>query len=350
MIPTRAYAGFAATTPLGPHTIDRRDPGPTDVQIEILYCGVCHSDLHTVRSEWTPPSYPCIPGHEIVGRVVATGKDVTTFRSGDIAGVGCLVDSCRECRSCNDGLEQFCERGATWTYGSKDRHTGGVTYGGYSTTIVVDQHFVVHIPVLLDLAAAAPLLCAGITTYSPLRHWRVGPGSRVGIVGLGGLGHMAVKIAHALGAQVTLFTTSSGKETDAKRLGADQVVLSRDTAAMNQRANSLDFILDTVAASHDLNPYLGCLDREGVMVVVGGPPTPHPPVLSGKLVGKRRSLAGSLIGGLGETQEMLDFCAKHGITCDIEVIRMQQINQAYERMLKSDVKYRFVIDMASLRG
>lgn len=350
MIPTPAYAGFAATTPLGPHTIDRRDPGPTDVQIEILFCGVCHSDLHTVKSEWTPPTYPCVPGHEIVGRVVAVGKDVKTFKTGDIAGVGCLVDSCRECRSCKEGLEQFCEPGPTWTYGSKDRHTGGVTYGGYSTTIVVDQHFVVHIPASLVLASAAPLLCAGITTYSPLRHWKVGPGTRVGIVGLGGLGHMAVKIAHAMGAHVTLFTTSPGKEADAKRLGANQVVLSRDAAAMSQRANSLDFILDTVAASHDLNPYVVCLDRESVMVVVGGPPTPHPPVLVGKLVSKRRSLAGSLIGGIKETQEMLNFCAEHGITCDIEMIRMQQINAAYERMLKSDVKYRFVIDMASLRG
>jgi len=348
MIPARAYAAFAATTRLGPHAIDRRDPGPTDVQIEILYCGVCHSDLHTVKSEWTPPTYPCVPGHEIIGRVAAVGRDVKRFKAGDIAGVGCLVDSCGECRDCTSGLEQFCARGATWTYDSDDRHTGGVTYGGYSSTIVVDEHFVVHIPASLDLAAAAPLLCAGITSYSPLRHWKVGPGSRVGVVGLGGLGHMGIKIAKALGAQVTLFTTSAGKEADARRLGAEQVVLSRDAAAMTRCANSLDFIFDTVAASHDLNPYLMTLDRDGVMVVVGGPPTPHPSVIANKLVNKRRALAGSLVGGLTETQEMLDFCAEHRITCDIEMIQMPQINEAYERMLRSDVKYRFVIDMASL--
>ena len=348
MIPTRAYAGFGATTPLRAHTIDRRHPGPTDVQIDILFCGVCHSDLHTVKSEWTPPTYPCVPGHEIVGRVVAIGNDVKTFRIGDIAGVGCLVDSCRKCRSCKEGLEQFCEPGATWTYGSKDPHTGGVTYGGYSTTLVVDQHFVVHIPASLDLAAAAPLLCAGITTYSPLRHHKVGPGSRVGVVGLGGLGHMGVKIAKALGAHVTMFTTSPEKIADAKRLGADEVLVTRGAWAWD--AAPLDMILDTVAASHDLNPYLKCLGRDGVMVVVGGPPTPHPPINASLLVGRRRMLAGSLIGGIEETQEMLDFCAEHGITCDIELIEMQQINEAYERMLKSDVKYRFVIDMASLRG
>lgn len=349
MISTPAYAGFAAMTPLGPHAINRREPGPTDVQIDILFCGVCHSDLHTVKSEWTPPTYPCVPGHEIIGRVVAVGSDVTVFKVGDIGGVGCLVDSCRTCPNCMEDLEQFCERGPTWTYGSTDPHTGGVTYGGYSTTIVVDEQFVVHIPASLDLASAAPLLCAGITTYSPLRHWRVGPGKRVGIVGLGGLGHMGVKLAHAMGAHVTLFTTSSAKEADARRLGADVVVLSRDPEQMKSCANSLDFILDTVAASHDLNPYIVLLAREGVMTLVGGPPTPHPPILAGKLVNKRRSLAGSLIGGLKETQEMLDFCAEHRIACDIEMIRMQQINNAYERMLKSDVKYRFVIDMASLK-
>jgi uncharacterized zinc-type alcohol dehydrogenase-like protein len=351
MIPTRAYAGFAATTPLGPHTIDRRDPGPTDVHIDILFCGVCHSDLHTVRSEWGKATYPCVPGHEIVGRVIAVGKDVTQFKAGDHAAVGCMVDSCRDCASCNAGLEQYCDnRRVTWTYDSPDPHTGGVTYGGYSTTIVVDEHFVVPVPASLDLAAAAPLLCAGITTYSPLRHWKVGPGSRVGIVGLGGLGHMGIKLANAMGARVTLFTTSPGKEADAKRLGAHQVVLSRDTAAMSQSANSLDFILDTVAASHDLNPYLGSLDRDGAMVLVGLPPTPHSPVQANRLTSKRRALAGSGIGGMAETREMLDFCAAHSITCDIEMIRIQEINEAYERILRSDVKYRFVIDMASLRG
>ena len=349
MFDTPAYAGFSPTTPLGPHTIDRRDPGPTDVQIDILFCGVCHSDLHTVKSEWTPPVYPCIPGHEIVGRVTALGSDANGFKVSDVVGVGCLVDSCRQCASCTVNLEQFCELGATWTYGSADKRTGGPTYGGYSTTIVVDQHFVLHMPPSLDLAAAAPLLCAGITTYSPMRHWEVGPGKRVGVVGLGGLGHMAVKIAHAMGAHVSMFTTSAAKETAARRLGADQVVLSRDDGQMKQQANSLDFILDTVAASHDLNPYLMTLAREGAMVLVGGPPTPHPPVIAGKLVAKRRMLAGSLIGGLKETQEMLDFCATHGIAADIEMIRMQQINEAYERMLRSDVKYRFVIDMASLK-
>lgn len=350
MISTPAYAGFSPTTPLRRHTIARRDPGLTDVQIEILFCGVCHSDLHTVKSEWSPPTYPCVPGHEIVGRVTTVGSDVKRFKVGEIVGVGCLVDSCRTCASCKADLEQFCEPGATWTYGSADKKSGGSTYGGYSTTIVVDQHFVLHIPAPLDLAAAAPLLCAGITTYSPLRRWNVGPGKRVGVVGLGGLGHMAVKIAHAMGAQVVMFTTSHTKESDARRLGANQAVLSRDDGQMKQQANSLDFILDTVAASHDLNPYIMTLAREGVMVLVGGPPTPHPPVIAGKLVAKRRSLAGSLIGGLKETQDMLDFCARHGITADIEMIRMQQIDEAYERMLKSAVKYRFVIDMASLRA
>lgn len=350
MIKAAAFAGFAPTTPLGPHMIARRDPGAADVQIDILFCGVCHSDLHTVKSEWTPPIYPCVPGHEIVGRVTAVGGEVTRFSAGDIVGVGCLVDSCRKCDSCKADLEQFCEPGATWTYGSTDRKSGGPTLGGYSTAIVVDQHFVLRIPASLDLARAAPLLCAGITTYSPMRHWKVGPGKRVGVVGLGGLGHMAARIARALGAHVTVFTTSRSKEADARRLGADQVVLSSDDAQMKQRANSLDFILDTVAASHDLNPYLVTLARDGVMALVGGPPTPHPPILSGKLVARRRALAGSLIGGLKETQEMLDFCAANGLAADIEMIRMQQINEAYERMLKSDVKYRFVIDMASLRS
>jgi len=353
MIPTRAYAGFSATTPLGPHTIDRRDPGPTDVQIEILYCGVCHSDLHTVRGEWDPATYPCVPGHEIVGRVAAVGARVTKFKAGDQAAVGCMVDSCRNCRSCNEGLEQYCDnRKVTWTYDSPDRHTGGVTYGGYSSTIVVDEHFVARVPAGLDLAAAAPLLCAGITTYSPLRHWKAGPGVRVGVVGLGGLGHMAVKLAHAMGAHVTLFTTSPGKRDDAMRMGADDVVVTTDVGwprVRAQHAAPLQLIIDTVALSHDLNPYLATLDRDGAHVLVGLPPTPHPAVIAGRLTSKRRSLAGSGIGGMAETQQMLDFCGAHGIVCDIEMIRMQQINDAYERMLRSDVKYRFVIDMASLR-
>ncbi len=349
MIPTRAYAGFSATAPLGPHTIERRNPGPTDVQIDILFCGVCHSDLHTVRGEWDAATYPCVPGHEIVGRVVAVGGAVRKFAVGDHAAVGCMVDSCRNCRSCNEGLEQYCDnRKVTWTYDSPDRHTSGVTYGGYSATIVVDEHFVARLPANLDLAASAPLLCAGITTYSPLRHWKTGPGVRVGIVGLGGLGHMGVKLAHAMGAHVTLFTTSPSKEGDARRMGADEVVVT--SGAGRWRAGEpLHLILDTVAMSHDLNPYLAALDRDGAHVLVGLPPTPHPPVLANRLTSKRRSLAGSGIGGMRETQEMLDFCGEHGIVCDIETIRIQQINEAYERMLKSDVKYRFVIDMASLR-
>jgi len=349
MIPTRAYAGFSATTPLGPHTIQRRDPGPTDVQIEILYCGVCHSDLHTVRGEWDTPTYPCVPGHEIVGRVTAVGSNVSAFRPGDHAAVGCMVDSCRSCRSCNEGLEQYCDnRQVTWTYDSKDAHTGGVTYGGYSSTIVVDEHFAARIPPSLDLAAAAPLLCAGITTYSPLRHWNTGPMMRVGIVGLGGLGHMGVKLAHAMGAHVTLFTTSPGKSDDARRMGADEIIVTRDPEWTRQTQAPIDLIIDTVALSHDLNPYLGTLGRDGALVLVGLPPTPHPAVIANRLTSKRRSLSGSGIGGMRETQEMLDFCGQHGIVCDIEMIRMQQINEAYERMQRSDVKYRFVIDMASL--
>lgn len=353
MIPTRAYAGFAADAPLRAHTIDRRDPGPTDVQLEILYCGVCHSDLHTVRGEWGEATYPCVPGHEIVGTVVAVGRAVTRFKPGDHAAVGCMVDSCRHCASCNAGLEQYCDnRQVTWTYDSPDRHTGGVTYGGYSRVIVVNEHFVVAVPAALDLAAAAPLLCAGITTYSPLRHWNTTGGTRVGIVGLGGLGHMGVKLAHAMGAHVTLFTTSPGKADDAHRLGADEVVVTGTGTNWARGASStagIDLIVDTVALSHDLNPYLGCLARDGTMVLVGLPPTPHPAVLANRLTSRRRSLAGSGIGGMQETREMLDFCAAHRIACDIEMIAMSQINEAYERMLRSDVKYRFVIDMATLK-
>ncbi len=340
------FAAESATTPLAPYTFERRDPGPDDVRIDIAYCGVCHSDLHTARSEWGPSLYPCVPGHEIVGRVSAVGGNVTRFRAGDLAGVGCMVDSCRSCATCQEGLEQYCERGFIGTYGGKER--GGYTLGGYSKAIVVDQHFVLKLPTNLELAAVAPLLCAGITTYSPLKHWGAGPGKRVGIVGLGGLGHMALKFAHAFGAETVLFTTSPGKEADARRLGADEVVLSKNPAAMRAHATSFDLIIDCVSAEHDINVYLGLLKREGTLVQVGAPEKPLP-VAVFSLIGKRRSFAGSLIGGIAETQDMLDFCGAHDIVCDVEMIRMDEINGAYERMLKSDVKYRFVIDMETLQ-
>jgi uncharacterized zinc-type alcohol dehydrogenase-like protein len=342
------YAAQSATTPLAPFRFERREPGPRDVQIEIQYCGVCHSDLHSVRNEWHGTTYPIVPGHEIIGRVTKVGNEVKGFKPGDLAGVGCLVDSCRTCASCRENLENYCDVGFTLTYNSPDKHLGGMTYGGYSNQIVVDQHFVLRVPEKLDPAAAAPLLCAGITTYSPLRHWEVGPGQKVGIVGLGGLGHMGVKFARAFGAEVVLFTTSPGKTEDAKRLGAHEVVISRDAAAMASHTNSFDFILNTVAASHNLDPFITLLKRDGTMCLVGAPDQPHPSPSVLNLIFRRRSLAGSLIGGLKETQEMLDFCAKHRIVCDIELIPIQKINEAYERMLKSDVKYRFVIDMASL--
>jgi uncharacterized zinc-type alcohol dehydrogenase-like protein len=347
----RAYAAASATAKLAPLTIPRREPGARDVQIEILFCGVCHSDLHQVRDEWKsamPTVYPCVPGHEIVGRVVKTGAAVRTFKAGDLAAVGCMVDSCRTCPSCREGLEQYCEKMPTFTYNFPDVHIGGVTYGGYADSIVVDEAFVLRVPESLDPAGAAPLLCAGITTWSPLRHWNVGKGHKVGIVGLGGLGHMGVKLAHALGAHVVLFTTSPGKTADARRLGADEVVLSKDAQAMQGHAGSFDFILDTVSAVHDLNAYLELLKRDGTMTLVGAPAEPVPlGVFS--LIFKRRRLAGSAIGGIRETQEMLDFCAAHGITADVERIRIQEIDAAYARLLKSDVKYRFVIDMASLK-
>jgi uncharacterized zinc-type alcohol dehydrogenase-like protein len=347
-----AYAAFDPTSPLGPHTIQRRATGPSDVRIEILYCGVCHSDLHTVRSEWAGTVYPCIPGHEIVGRVAEVGPGVTTFKPGDIAGVGCLVDSCRTCASCRAGLEQYCDNDDhTWTYNSPDKHSpGSVTYGGYSTEIVVDQAFCLRIPLNLDLAAAAPLLCAGITTYSPLRHWGAATGRKIGIVGLGGLGHMAVKLSHAMGAHTVLFTTSPHKADDARRLGADEVVISGNAGAMRTHVASFDMILNTLAVSHDLDPYISVLRRDGTLVLVGAPEHPHPVPTFGKLVSKRRRIAGSLIGGLPETQEMLDFCGAHGIVSDIELIAPQYINEAYQRMLRSDVKYRFVIDLAEIRG
>jgi len=344
---TKAFATSSATSPLSAAVIERRVPTPTDVQIQILYCGVCHSDLHFARDEWHFTQYPAVPGHEIVGRVTAIGSGVGKFKVGDTVGVGCLVDSCRTCPNCLTGLEQFCDNGMVMTYGSIDKHLGTPTLGGYSQSIVVTEDFVLRMPANLDLAAAAPLLCAGITTYSPMRHWKVGPGQKVGIVGLGGLGHMGVKFAGAFGAHVVLFTTSPGKVADGQRLGAHEVVVSTNEAQMAAQAGSFDFILDAVSATHDLNAYLNLLKRDGNLVLVGAPEKPLP-VAAFPLLFRRRSVSGSLIGGLPETQEMLDFCGRHNITSDIEMIRMDQINTAYERMLKSDVKYRFVIDMASL--
>ncbi|WP_347557113.1 NAD(P)-dependent alcohol dehydrogenase [Robbsia sp. KACC 23696] len=344
------YAVQSPTTPFAPFDFQRRDTGPNDVRIDIQYCGVCHSDLHTARGEWAGTVYPNVPGHEIVGTVAEVGKDVTKFKVGDRVGVGCMVDSCRSCAACNEGLEQYCEGpgGFVGTYNGPDKHTNGVTYGGYSSSIVVDEAFTLRVPENLDLAAAAPLLCAGVTTYSPLRHWKVGPGQKVGVVGLGGLGHMGVKLAVAMGAKVVLFTTSAGKVEDAKRLGAHEVVISKDEAQMAAHANSFDFILNTVAASHNLDQFTALLKRDGVLTLVGVPEHAHPSPSVANLIFKRRTIAGSLIGGIAETQEMLDFCGEHNITSDIEMIRMDQIEEAYGRMLKSDVKYRFVIDMASL--
>jgi uncharacterized zinc-type alcohol dehydrogenase-like protein len=351
MFNAKAYSTASPTSPLAPTTIARRDPSPTDVRIEILFCGICHSDLHMARNEWSsvmPTVYPCVPGHEIVGRVVSVGSAVTKFKAGDLAGVGCLVDSDGTCAECKAGLEQFCPN-QTLTYGFPDRHLGGVTYGGYSESIVVDERFVVSIPANLDLAAASPLLCAGITTYSPMKHWGVTAGQKVGIVGLGGLGHMGVKFAKAMGAHTVVFTTSPGKVEDALRLGADEVVLSRDANQMQRHAGSFDFILDAVSADHDINAYIHLLARDGNMTLVGAPEKPLSLVSFGLIVG-RKSVSGSPIGGLAETQEMLNFCGEHGITSDVEVIAIQQVNEAYERLLKQDVKYRFSIDMASLKG
>jgi uncharacterized zinc-type alcohol dehydrogenase-like protein len=349
--PAKVYSSQTPTSGLAPGKIQRRAPRPQDIQIEILYCGVCHSDLHQVRNEWEsimPTVYPCVPGHEIVGRVVKAGSAVKKFKEGDIAAVGCMVDSCGVCASCRAGVEQFCENMATFTYNSEDKQLGGVTYGGYSESIVVTEAFALKVPKQLDPAATAPLLCAGITTYSPLRHWKVKKGQKVGIVGLGGLGHMGLKFAHAFGAHVILFTTSPGKTQDALRLGADEVVISKNEAEVQKHLASFDFILDTVSAQHDLNAYIDLLKLDGTLTLVGVPPNPSP-VKGFGLLAKRRQLAGSAIGGIRETQEMLDFCAEHGLAADIELIKIQQINQAYERLLRSDVKYRFVIDMASLK-
>jgi alcohol dehydrogenase (NADP+) len=351
MYKTKAYSAAGATSPLASTTIPRREPSANDVQIEILFCGICHSDLHTVRDEWhsvMPTVYPCVPGHEIVGRVAKVGSAVTRFKPGDLAAVGCLVDSDRTCPECQAGLEQFCPNG-TLTYNSPDKSLGGVTYGGYSDSIVVDERFVLRVPSNLDLAGTAPLLCAGITTYSPLRHWGVTKGKKVGVVGLGGLGHMAVKFAHALGAHVVVFTTSPNKKDDARRLGADEVVVSRNTDEMQKHTGSFDFILDAVSADHDINAYIQLLRRDGNITLVGAPEKPLAVAAFGLLFG-RRSLSGSPIGGIPETQEMLDFCGAHNITADVEVIPIQKVNEAYERLLKADVKYRFSMDMASLRS
>ena len=347
-LPTRGYAAASARSPLAPFEFERRAPGPKDVHLDILFCGVCHSDLHQARDEWGGSMFPMVPGHEIIGRVKQVGAEVTRFAVGDLVGVGCMVDSCRRCADCREGLEQFCQNTLTLTYNSPDPILGGSTYGGYSNQIVVDQDFVLRVSEKLTPAAAAPLLCAGITTYSPLRHWQVGPGQRVGVVGLGGLGHMGVKLAHAMGAGVSLFTTSPGKAVDARRLGADEVIVSRDTGEMERHGRRFDFILDTVAAPHDLDAYLTMLKRDGTLCLVGAPDQPHPSPAVFKLISGRRRLAGSPIGGIRETQEMLDFCAERGIVSDVEVIPIQRINEAYERMLNGDVKYRFVIDLATL--
>ena len=350
MIKSIGYAATDSQSPLAPFRFERRAPTPADVQLEILYCGVCHSDLHVVRSEWGRSNYPCVPGHEIVGRVVQAGSAVTKFRVGDIAAVGCMVDSCQHCQPCLKGWEQDCVEGSTFTYNSPDRHDGSVTYGGYSDSIVVRDRFVLSLPDGLDPAGAAPLLCAGITTWSPLRHWNVGEGSKVAVIGLGGLGHMALKLAKGLGADVTLFTRSAGKEADAFRLGADHIVMSSDPEQMKTVAGRFDVIIDTVPYDHDVNPYLPTLALEGVLVLVGYLGPLGTPVNAGSMVRGRRAISGSFIGGVHETQQMLDFCGEHGIVSEVEIIPIQKINEAYERMLKSDVKYRFVIDMASLRS
>ena len=348
-MPTRAYAAQSPTTPLAPFGIDRRNPTAHDVEIDILFCGVCHSDLHFARNEWGFTQYPVVPGHEILGRVTRVGGGVTKFKVGELAAVGCLVDSCRACECCKKGLEQYCTGGGTFTYNGEDKHMGGMTFGGYSEKVVVDESYTLKVPANLDPAAASPLLCAGITTWSPLKHWKAGPGKKVGIVGLGGLGHMGVKFARALGAHTVLFTTSPSKVADGLRLGAHEVVLSTDEAAMAKHAASFDLIVDTVSSDHSIDALMALIKLDGTMCMVGVPPNPQQ-IAAFSVILPRRNLAGSCIGGIAETQEMLDFCGTHNIACDIEMIRMDQINHAYERMLKSDVKYRFVIDMASLKS
>ncbi len=351
MYNAKAYAAASATSPLASTTIARRDPTENDVQIEILFCGICHSDLHQARNEWSsvmPTVYPCVPGHEIVGRITKVGPAVTKFKVGEIGAVGCMVDSDGTCPACKEGLEQFCP-GMTLTYNFPDKRSGGVTFGGYSDSIVVRENFVLKVPSNLSLAGAAPLLCAGITTFSPLHHWGVTKGKKVGIVGLGGLGHMGLKFAHALGAHTVLFTTSPNKKDDALRLGADEVVISKDANEMAKHAGSFDFILDCVSADHDINALLGLLGRDGNLTLVGAPEKPFP-ISSFNLLFGRRSLSGSIIGGIAETQEMLDFCGKNNITSDVEVIPIQKVNEAYDRLVKQDVKYRFSIDMASLKS
>jgi uncharacterized zinc-type alcohol dehydrogenase-like protein len=347
MLPTKGYAAQSANSPIAPFSFERREPGANDVQLEISHCGVCHTDIHMSRDEWGGALYPMVPGHEIIGTVKKVGSAVTKFAPGDRVGIGCIVDSCRTCSSCAEGLESYCEQTCTWTYNSKTRDGSVLNFGGYSDKIVVNERFVLRVSDKLDPAAAAPLLCAGITTWSPLRHWKVGPGQKVGVVGLGGLGHMALKFAHSFGAHVVCFTTSAGKAADARRLGADEVILSNSEEEMTKATGTFDFILDTVSAPHDLGAYINLLKRDGTMCLVGVP-SEAAAVHAFSLVGGRKRLVGSLVGGLPETQEMLDYCAEHGITSDVEVIPIAKINEAYERMLKSDVKYRFVIDMATL--
>ncbi|WP_339627673.1 NAD(P)-dependent alcohol dehydrogenase [uncultured Maribacter sp.] len=344
----KAYAADSKDADLKPYEIERRVTLEDDVKIDILYCGVCHSDLHQVRNDWKNSVYPVVPGHEIIGRVLEVGKGVSNFKVGDLVGVGCLVDSCQTCSACKDDLEQFCEKGATFTYNSKDKHSGGHTFGGYSESVTVNKEFVLKVPENLDAKAAAPLLCAGITTYSPLAHWGVKKGDKVGVIGLGGLGHMGIKFAHAMGAYTVMITTSPSKSEDAKKLGADEVIISKDQEQMKKHANSFDFLLNTIPVGHDMNPYAALLKRDSTMVIVGAV-EPLDPLHGGSLIMGRKSIAGSLIGGIKETQEMLDFCGEHNVVSDIEMIDIQNINEAYDRLQKSDVKYRFVIDMKSLK-
>ena len=350
MTATKAFAAQSPTSGMAPHTIDRREPRPDDVAIEIDYCGVCHTDIHFAQNDWGITEYPVVPGHEIVGRVTAVGPEVENFKVGDVVGVGCMVDSCRTCSACEAGLEQYCSEGMTSTYNGQDRHDQSITFGGYSERITVSERFVVRIPEKLDIKAAAPLLCAGITTYSPLRHYGVKAGHKVGVIGMGGLGHMGVKFARALGAEVTIFTRSESKVAEAKKQGADHVVISTDEDQMAAVAETFDFMLDTVPVQHDLNPYLNCLKHDGTHILVGLLEPVEPPIEAGALVFKRRVLAGSLIGGMPETQEVLDFCAEHDISCDVEMLDIHNLNEAYERMKKGDVKYRFVIDMQTLKN